>query len=87
MSVRFARAKHEAIEHLRANVLPTNRAAAKTRFPVMMQKIITEMRGEIKQHTFINPHGRQITAEVVWFPDHSFARKPDLFQLLGKGQS
>jgi len=81
-SIRFAQMKWEAIQHLRDNVLPTNRAAAKTRFPVMMNKIIVELKGEIKEHTFQTPNGRTVTAKVVMFPDQSFARKPDIEQLL-----
>lgn len=83
MSVVFAKRKHEVIEHLQANVLPINRALAKTSFPHMIRKIMIELKGEITLHTFVRPtDGKEITARVVMFPDGSFAKQPDIQQML-----
>jgi hypothetical protein len=83
LSVKFAKAKWEVIEHLRYNVLPINRALAKTQFPVMINKVVTELKGEIKEHTFSRPtDGKEITTPVIMFPDGSFAKRPNIEDLL-----
>jgi len=83
ISVVFAKRKHEVIEHLRENILPTNRALAKTSFPRMMDKVIVELKGELREHTFTRPRdGRSVTAKVIMFPDGSFAKRPDIQQML-----
>lgn len=82
VSVQFAKAKWEAIEHIRANIFPTNQARAKTMFPVMMEKIRIELKGEKQAHTFTRPDGKTVTVNVIMFPDKSFAAVPRLAEML-----
>lgn len=83
ISVVFAKHKSGVIEHLQKNVLPINRAMAKNQFPVMIDKIIKELKGELMAHTFVRSRdGKEITAKVVVFPDGSFAKRPDIQQML-----
>lgn len=83
MSQTFVKRKYEVIEHLQNNVLPHNRALVKTKFPVMIAKIVAELKGEIKEHTFVRPRdGRSVTSKVIMFPDGSFAKRPDIQEAL-----
>jgi hypothetical protein len=83
MSQTFVKRKYEVIQHLQENVLPINRALAKTKFPIMIDKITKELKGELVTHTFTRPRdGKTLVSKVVMFPDKSFARRPDVQEML-----
>ena len=81
-SHRFIDAKWQLVKVLREKVLPINAAGAKTAFCRLIPKLIADLGGEIKPHSFVSPRGTQYhNKEVIMFKDGSFARKPHIREL------
>ena len=80
LSVKFVQQKHEAIQYLKG-IFASDQDKARQMFPVLMNKIRVELKGEEVSHTFTRRDGREVTATVVMFPDKSFASRPKVREL------